>query len=214
MFFDELWLTEEWGDCPEGFEELAACPPQPGPEPPDRWMLPGIVPITCTLAQGEHICVTLNGVRSWPFGITLDLVVFARRAPWPGPRSLAPFSRQLPQGGKDRDLILAALYADGRQVSTTEGNCGWPPPRAGQRASPEDLILRYGAGTGDPFLYRQSLHLWPLPPPGPLTLTAAWPGRGVPENRTELDAAAIRGAARQAIEIWPDLLPPLEGGNI
>ncbi|MFI1184505.1 hypothetical protein ACH4UT_33920 [Streptomyces sp. NPDC020799] len=205
MFFDDLWMTEELGDCPEVFEELSAFPSQPGTVPPERWVLPGIVPITCTLAQGEHICVALNGVRSWPSGITLDLVIFARRAPWPGPRSLAPFSHQVPQDGDDRSLTFSALYADGRHVSTTE-HTGWPLPRARKRAFPEDLTLRYGVGAGDPFLYRQSLHLSPLPPLGPLTLTTAWPDRGVPENRTELDTAAIRDAARQVVEIWPDLL--------
>ncbi|MGP3690370.1 hypothetical protein ACTVZO_37710 [Streptomyces sp. IBSNAI002] len=212
MLFDDLWLAEEPGDPPEVFEELTACPWPPGPVPPERWVLPGVAPVARTLARGTHVCVALNGVRAWPSGATLDLVIFARRVRWPGPRSLAPFPQPLPRAGDAEGLALSVRYADGRRACTADHHRG--SPRQGRARTPEDPVLRYGDGGGGPFLYRQSVHLWPLPPPGRLTVTAAWPGRGVPESRTDLDATAIRDAAGQATAIWPDLAGlPFAGGG-
>jgi hypothetical protein len=44
----------------------------------------------------------------------------------------------------------------------------------------------------------------PLPPPGPLAFICAWPGRGIPTARTEVDGAAIRAAADAAVTLWLD----------
>jgi hypothetical protein len=38
-----------------------------------------------------------------------------------------------------------------------------------------------------------------------LTLVVEWLDQDIPETRTELDSSAIRAAAAQAIEVWPDL---------
>jgi hypothetical protein len=44
----------------------------------------------------------------------------------------------------------------------------------------------------------------PLPPPGPLAFICAWPGRGIPTSRMEVDGGAIRAAADTAMTLWPD----------
>lgn len=49
-----------------------------------------------------------------------------------------------------------------------------------------------------------TLWLWPLPPPGPLMLVAAWPGRGLPEGAVTLDGEAIRAAAAAARPFWTE----------
>lgn len=51
---------------------------------------------------------------------------------------------------------------------------------------------------------RTTLWTWPLPPPGPLTLTCAWPERGFPEFNLELSGDEVVVAAERARPYWPD----------
>lgn len=51
---------------------------------------------------------------------------------------------------------------------------------------------------------RLTLWMWPLPPPGALTLTCSWPERGFPEADVALDADEIRAAAGRAQPLWPE----------
>jgi hypothetical protein len=46
------------------------------------------------------------------------------------------------------------------------------------------------------------LAVQPLPPPGPLAFVCAWPGRGVPESRVEIDAGLILDAAAAAVPFF------------
>jgi len=55
--------------------------------------------------------------------------------------------------------------------------------------------------------------LWPLPPPGPLTLAFAWPDEGVDEATVEIDAAPLVAAGARARELWPDDRPPPPSGE-
>jgi hypothetical protein len=43
----------------------------------------------------------------------------------------------------------------------------------------------------------------PLPPQGPVNVVLAWPGFGIQESRTALDAAAIIEAATRSQLLWP-----------
>jgi hypothetical protein len=49
--------------------------------------------------------------------------------------------------------------------------------------------------------------MWPLPPPGKLTLVAEWADRGIPETAIELDAAVILQAASEVVPIWDEDRP-------
>jgi hypothetical protein len=46
--------------------------------------------------------------------------------------------------------------------------------------------------------------LWPLPPPGTVTLFVEWPALGVPLSSAVLDADAIANAAAQSSPLWDD----------
>jgi hypothetical protein len=69
------------------------------------------------------------------------------------------------------------------------------------------VAVRSESGSGGPDDrqdVRLTLWIWPLPPPGPLTLTCSWPGRGLHDARLVLDADAIRAAASRAQPFWPE----------
>ena len=80
---------------------------------------------------------------------------------------------------------------------------------------PEDLqpdqpVLIEGAGIGSEggrldrgASWDLKLAIQPLPPPGPLAFVCAWPGRGIPEVRVEIDAEHILDAAAAAVPFFP-----------
>ncbi len=59
-------------------------------------------------------------------------------------------------------------------------------------------------GPDDPEDMRLTLWIWPLPPPGPVTVTCSWPSRVLHAARLVLDGDAIRAAASQAQPLWPE----------
>ena len=79
---------------------------------------------------------------------------------------------------------------------------------------PEDLppdqpvLVEGGAGgeggrLGRGAFWDLELVVQPLPPPGSLAFVCAWPGRGIPEVRVEVDAGLVLGAAAAARPFFP-----------
>ena len=61
-----------------------------------------------------------------------------------------------------------------------------------------------GGGGGGGGSWRQSQWVWPLPPPGAVTLVCEWPAMDIPLTRRELDAQTILDAAKRAQVIFSD----------
>ena len=100
----------------------------------------------------------------------------------------------------DEVLRLTIQFADGRSVSSLEAPTG-------DGSDPDRPMLSSGPGTGggvDSWSFDMEYRVWPLPPPGPLAFICAWPGRGIPTSRIEVDGAAIRAAADTAMTLWPN----------
>jgi hypothetical protein len=55
-----------------------------------------------------------------------------------------------------------------------------------------------GGRLGRGAFWDMELAVQPLPPPGPLAFVCPWPGRGIPEERVEIDAEPILDAAAAA----------------
>lgn len=96
-------------------------------------------------------------------------------------------------------LLLGIEYADGRSVH----NIGRFNPRGNTPlddvASP---VLMPGSGGGGDRSADLSFYLSPLPPPGPLRIITAWPGRGLPETVTEVAAEPFIEAAAGVRVLW------------
>ncbi|WP_158888791.1 hypothetical protein [Amycolatopsis anabasis] len=157
--------------------------------------VPALLPWRVELARADRVLVRLQGVRVWPAAVTLVLTVHSRDD-LPRPPGISLFDRRRP--AEPGDFRIGVLFADGARAAVTGHLTSGP-------ARPEQPRLVVIGGTGGQFHTQHDLRLRPLPPEGPLTVVTQWPARGVPETRTELDGTAIRAAAAEALELWPDL---------
>jgi hypothetical protein len=148
-------------------------------------VVPGACALTAVVARTADTAIWLGDVSATPEGVGMTVTVARRTA-----------------GGRDPfwagGLRLGVAFADGRK--TELATFGAPP------ADPDpatDVVLSLGGGGGSDRHTRRALWLWPLPPPGPLTVAARWPEAGIEEAVVALDTAPIRDAAARAIALWP-----------
>lgn len=173
-------------------------PPRPTWMQPDT-VIPGSTSIELMLIRTEQAAVAIGSIRAYPNGFEFTAHVRVRETDetesfWHG-----PFDRHGRHGSPPPDdvLRLGVLYANGRRDATTSS---WPPERD---ADPDRLMLRQGSGGGDGRRWDSEFWVHPLPPEGPVTFAASWPGYGVAEARAELDGTLIREAAGHAVILWP-----------
>ena len=165
-------------------------------------VVPGMAPVAVMLARTEETVVAVTGIRAYPagFGFTLHLRLRDTRhrqgREWPfhelGPHRGPPWPEEV--------LRLTVQFPDGRSVSILDAPTGDPP-------DPDQPMLSSGPGTGggvDGWSFDMEYRVRPLPPPGPLAFICAWPGRGIPTSRTEVDGGAIGAAAHAAATLWPN----------
>ncbi len=191
-----------FGDLPEPVDDLAEheilrARPAEYPGVPSDWVRPVALPWTRTLGQGTNVLLALDRVRCWPDGVSLDIDLFARRAIVDMRRMGGLWGHAHGARRAPGELLLGVRYADGRRVTTVDES-----PRGPGRLT----ITPYG-GSGSSFHFRHELYLSPLPPEGPVSIVVRWLDQDVPETVTDLDGAAIREAAADAVEVWPDLPP-------
>jgi hypothetical protein len=131
-------------------------------------LLPGVAPVALLLARTDDTVVGLTDVRGYPGGFA-----FLLRMRWD---------------------VVADPY---EEVPWPFPNWGSPDPLDGDLVP--DELLRFGVQFADgrrvtnldhyPFVPEE------LPPPGPLAFVCAWPRRGIPEVRAEIDAGLVLDAA-------------------
>jgi hypothetical protein len=164
--------------------------------PPDG-TLPGIVPVELLLARTDTHAVLVSDLRAYPTGLDFALTV--------RPHPDRPRQRRDPERALDRHLeyrhhLLELRFADGHTASNDPRR--WPRTFEIQEPDPP-FLYPHGGGGGDDRGWRSRHWLWGLPPPGPLAVVCAWPARGVPETRVEIDAGLVLDAAGRAVAVWP-----------
>lgn len=189
------------------FEPPPPGEPQPEWRPPPWFGPPGnvigaLLPIRQVLARSGNAVVYLLGLTAFPSGCGIELTVRTRGLEQRHPPWLDPFmfgqravrSDSLP----DELFRFGVELSDGRRVTTI----GAAPPDFGHE--PDGPVLQHHGGGGGGSRWDVAYWLWPLPPPGPLTLAVEWPAGGIELTRLELDAGEILSAAARAEILWDD----------
>jgi hypothetical protein len=180
----------------------APAPPPPPPRrpewygPPEGW-LGGYVPVRIILARTPDVVVSLGPLEAFPDGVSFELRTTTRQIS----DGHDPLERS--SGG----LRLGVALADGSKWQGGQAARFPSRPATGP-------ILVPGGGGGSDHNYTQNFWLWPLPPPGPVTFALTWPGAGIDEVTTQIDAALLRTAATQAQKLWDPLTPEEEQAAI
>jgi hypothetical protein len=157
-------------------------------------MIGGHVTGPVLIGRAAGLVVAVRQVLAFPVGVEIEVEAHARGSPGrtaPVTAGLAGYSA----------LRFGIRFADGRQAAQDD--------EAGLRdgRGPVLVASRSESGSGGPDGredVRLTLWAWPLPPPGPVTMTCSWPGRGLHGARLVLDGDAIAAAASQAQPFWAE----------
>jgi hypothetical protein len=165
--------------------------------------LPGVVAVERILAQTDEVAVCVTRFAGYPTGFEFDVVTMSAA----GQDDVDPMMfhhhhhhprrRGAPDGIPPEVLRIGLQFSDGSKATNTGGFHHDRHPPAGPVMHP-----RGGGGGGG--RWSHTLWVWPLPPPGPLTLVCEWPAMGIAVTRSELDAKPILDAAARAQVIFSD----------
>ncbi|MPQ96664.1 hypothetical protein GB931_01760 [Modestobacter sp. I12A-02628] len=180
---------------------------------PPHGELPVPTATSVVVGRSASTVVSLDAVRCWSTGLTLDLSIHLVEAGRGARRALfhaldahhgrGPLDLFLPAGG----LRLGVQYADGRRTSTVEESAWLSVPQDVAPADwlPDQVVLE---GLDRPRAWgrtwRRTLWMWPVPPPGDVTVVCLWPDRGIEETRSSFPAGPVIAACAGAGPLWPD----------
>jgi hypothetical protein len=169
---------------------------------PPHNVLPGIAPVRLIVARTHETVVAVVGIQAYPAGFSFTLSLRLRNLSVREEQRL-PYlfdSTDVEDDPLAGDFLrFGVQFADGRKATTLDHS---PYDPEGQE--PDRPVLREHGGGGGGAAWDMEYWLWPLPPAGPFAFVCEWPGRGIAESRTEIDAELILEAAESAVILWPD----------
>jgi hypothetical protein len=157
-------------------------------------MIGGHVTGPVLIGRSAGLVVAVRQVLAFPAGVEIEVEAHAHGSPG----GTAPVTADL---AGHPPMRFRVRFADGREAAQDD--------EAGLRSGRGPMLLatRVESSSGGPDDredVRMALWIWPLPPPGPVTVTCSWPGRGLHDARLALDGDAIQAAASQAQPFWPE----------
>ena len=166
------------------------------------WLMPprmigGHVTGPVVIERSGALVVAVRQVLAYPAGVEVGVGAHARGSAG----GTAPDAADLPG---EPPLRFRVRFADGHEAAQDN--------EAGLRGGRGPMLTVCGsqASSGDPGNredVRLALWIWPLPPPGPVTVRCSWPGRGLDDAGLVLDGNQIRSAAGRAQPFWPESSP-------
>lgn len=177
-----------------------------------RGTLPGAVALELVLAQTEKVAVCVTRLGAYPTGFEFEILTMSADDDDQLDPLMFHHHHRMHRGATDDippELLRFGIeFPDGSRATNTGGFHH-------DRNPPKGPIMQSGGGGGGGGGWQQTQWVWPLPPPGTLSVVCEWPAMGIPLTRTEVDAQLILNAATRAQVIFSDdhlPEPPDDGG--
>lgn len=185
------------------FFDVPVPAPEDAWEPPVWWgpprgVLPGLSTQRAVVFRTAEVLLAADGFSAYPNGILFSLALWERDGesdkldfPW------EPHST--PSGVLSGEFLRFGIeFGDGTKWT----NLNWSLPD--EESEPTGPVVFDQGGKGGGASWESTYWVWPLPPPGDLTLVAEWPIHGIEETRVILDADELRERAAESEVIWPE----------
>lgn len=167
--------------------------------PPDN-EVPSVLAVRQVLGWDAGVAVSLLGAQVFSRGLRLEVVVQFREPPTSEQHLALREMRKPRADAQGLDVLLR--YPDGRTTALVSGY--WSPEREAAASDPDRLLLAVApGGSGSTERYVIALWLSPLPGPGDVVLTVAWPALHVPTTDVVVDGGRVAVAGRLAQVLWP-----------
>ncbi|MEV0131767.1 hypothetical protein AB0H83_25310 [Dactylosporangium sp. NPDC050688] len=187
------------------FDSAPLDKPEPERVPVPVWAkpygeFPAVIGDCYVLAQNDEAAIAVHGLTVYSTGFEFTVNALLRdddrrgRIFGPGFRHPLRPDEAVP----DEFLRVGVRFADGAAMTNLRGP-GFPPSGEPVRGP---LLVPNGASS-DGRRYTAAFWVWPLPPPGPVTLVCEWPVMHLAESHVDIDAHAITEAAGRSTPIWP-----------
>ncbi len=161
------------------------------------------VPQALVVGRSERAVVALGYVTTYSTGLSLEFLALARGLREREAQRLMHEQHVIDDEPSDGVLRIGIELADGSRVSNlVDRRRLWRT-----KGEPEKpVLLQHGGGSGSTgggdISLRPGYWLWPLPPPGLITLYVEWPALGIELASVQLDAAPILEAAGESLRLW------------
>jgi hypothetical protein len=202
-----LAVSEEFFTPPPPAEDPEPQPPSPPWMGPPYGVLPGVASLELVIARNDRAAVYVGRCSVYPTGFELELRVLAAADAGELDPSLNGIYHRPGRGTNYEDMLRFGLeFDDGRKATNVGGF-------AHRGEEPQGPVLWGMGGGGGGGRWQQDFWVWPLPPPGPLTLACEWPAAGIKLNCVEVDSQLLRNASARARELFPDRASSVSGGT-
>lgn len=174
--------------------ELPIESPQPEWVAPPRAILPAASPQRAVLFQTDRSVLLAHQFDVYPNGVSFTFTLMLRDPHEfeddPAWMMMRPPGRRF---SSDGFLRLGVLLSDGTK---------WTNVGRRHLKEPTERVITIVGGGGGQGRWDQNMWIWPLPPPGDLTLATAWPIHGVEETLVTIDADELLARAAEAEVLW------------
>ncbi|MFD5142235.1 hypothetical protein [Streptomyces sp. NPDC058401] len=177
---------------------------------PPEWHAPprmvgGHVAGPVVIARTDGVVVVARHVLAYPAGLEIEMEAHARGPS--SPPDPPPDPPQPPGGPVFDPADLTGPAWPSFRLRLGDGAVVEQDDETGLRdgRGPVMVVSGYEGSWGGPEGggdVRMTLWIWPLPPPDPLTVSCAWPERGLRDAALVLDGDAVRAAALLARPFW------------
>jgi len=193
------------------FEPLPPPPPPaarrwapPAWDRPSEGTLPAFLPIGELLHRDDAVAVTLEHLRVYPNGFTINLAILTNPHRDERGASVMMVGAARLGGGHPLEHLprIGVRFSDGRTAGRGGPFHGPFQLEKDERGFPTEPYVSMAGGGGGSHGWHFGVWVYPLPPDGPLEIFVALPAAGVDEAKVTVDGSAVRAAASGARVLW------------